>query len=139
MFVTWCIRPLMFTIYPLWIVIAFILHCCLCLRFTHFELLLVLFYIVVSVDKWLREHRLWRRWRNRTQWTSGRPRTSRSPTVGCYSSSSESEAHCVYTWILQIRRLGEKGGGGRVTVNMNLDYSAVYTDLEQYATVIKIS
>lgn len=111
MFVTWCIRPLMFTIYPLWIVIAFILHCCLCLRFTHFELILVLFYIVVSVDKWLREHRLWRRWRNRTRWTSVRPRTSRSPTVGCYSSSSESEAHGVYTWILQIRGMGEKGGG----------------------------
>lgn len=37
--------------------------------------------------------------------------------------------------------VGREGGwgGGRVTVNMNLDYSAVYTDLEQYATVIKIS
>lgn len=31
------------------------------------------------------------------------------------------------------------GMGGGVTVNMNLDYGAGYTDLEQYVTVIKIS
>lgn len=31
------------------------------------------------------------------------------------------------------------GGMGGVTVNMNLDYGAAYTNLEQYVTVIKIS
>lgn len=40
---------------------------------------------------------------------------------------------------LCIHLISPDTGGGGVTVNMNLDYGAGYTDLEQYVTVIKIS